>query len=49
MLFRSTKAELSGAYPAESSGVKDIEALRIKTIPSAGTATDEDIDQLTLM
>ena len=48
-VMRLTKAELSGAYPAENSGVKDIEALRIKTIPSAGTATDEDIDQLTLM
>ncbi len=48
-VMRLTKAELSGAYPVENSGVKDIEALRIKTIPSAGTATDEDIDQLTLM
>ena len=37
------------AYPAEQSGVKDIESLRIKSIPSAGTATDEDITQLTLM
>ena len=48
-VMRLTRAELSGAYPAENSGVKDIEALRVKTIPSAGTATDENIDQLTLM
>ena len=48
-VMRLTKAELAGAYPAEQSGVKDIEALRIKSIPSAGTATDEDIDQITLI
>ena len=48
-VMRLTKAELAGAYPAEQSGVKDIESLRIKSIPSAGTATDEDITQLTLM
>ena len=30
-------------------GKLDIESLRIKSIPSAGTATDEDITQLTLM
>lgn len=47
--MRLTKAELAGAYPAEQSGVNDIESLRIKSIPSAGTATDEDITQLTLM
>ncbi|HBJ25157.1 MAG TPA: topoisomerase IV, partial [Ruminococcaceae bacterium] len=48
-VMRLTKAELAGAYPADKSGVKDVEALRIKSIPSAGTATDEDIDQITLM
>ena len=48
-VMRLTKAELAGAYPAEQSGVNDIESLRIKSIPSAGTATDEDITQLTLM
>ncbi len=48
-VMRLTRAELAGAYLAENSGVKDIEALRIKTIPSAGTATDEDIDQIRLI
>ncbi len=48
-VMRLTKAELAGAYPAENSGVKDIEALRIKNIPSAGTATDQDIDQIRLI
>lgn len=48
-VMRLTKAELAGAYLAENSGVKDIEALRIKTIPSAGTATDQDIDQIRLI
>ena len=48
-VMRLTKAELAGAYLAENSGVKDIEALRIKTIPSAGTATDQDIDQMRLI
>ena len=48
-VMRLTKAELAGAYIAENSGVKDIEALRIKTIPSAGTATDQDIDQMRLI
>jgi len=48
-VMRLTKAELSGAYTAEDSGVKDIEALRIKSIPSAGTATDGDIDQMKLI
>ena len=48
-VMRLTKAELAEAYLAENSGVKDIEALRIKTIPSAGTATDQDIDQIRLI
>lgn len=48
-VMRLTRAELAGAYLAENSGVKDIEALRIKTIPSAGTATDQDIDQIRLI
>lgn len=48
-VMRLTRAELAGAYLAENSGVKDIEALRIKTIPSAGTATDEDIDQIRMI
>ncbi len=48
-VMRLTKAELAGAYLAENSGVRDIEALRIKTIPSAGTATDQDIDQIRLI
>ncbi len=48
-VMRLTKAELAGAYLAEESGVKDIEALRIKSIPSAGTATDQDIDQMRLI
>lgn len=48
-VMRLTRAELAGAYLAEESGVKDIEALRIKSIPSAGTATDQDIDQMRLI
>jgi DNA gyrase subunit A len=48
-VMRLTKAELSGAYLAETSALKNPEQYRIKTIPSAGTATDVDIDQIKLI
>ena len=37
-------AEIAAAADASA-----VEALRVKSVPSAGTATDEDIDQITLM
>lgn len=48
-VMRLTKAELSGVYPAESSGLKDLEKYRIKTIPAAGILSDADIDQIKLI
>lgn len=48
-VMRLTRAELSAAYLAEESGVEEREQYRIKTIPSAGTAADIDIDQLKLI
>ncbi len=48
-VMRLTKAELAAAYPSEEATVKNPEAFRIKTIPSAGILADEDIDQLKLI
>ncbi len=49
-VMRLTKgAQLTGAYPAESADIKDPEQYRVKTVPSGGTASDIDIDQLKLI
>lgn len=48
-VMRLTKAELSGAYLAETAGLKDAESYRIKTIPAAGIMSDADIDQIKLI
>lgn len=42
----SKGAELSGAYLAEETDLKQPEDYRIKTIPAAGILSDDDIDQL---
>lgn len=48
-VMRLTKAELAGAYLAESAELKDAESYRVKTIPSAGVVSDADIDQIKLI
>lgn len=48
-VMRLTKAELAGAYLAETAGLKDAESYRIKTIPAAGIMSDADIDQIKLI
>ena len=48
-VMRLTKAELAGAYLAETAELKDAESYRIKTIPAAGIMSDADIDQIKLI
>ncbi|MDE7193404.1 MAG: topoisomerase IV [Oscillospiraceae bacterium] len=48
-VMRLTKAELAGAYLAETAELKDAESYRIKTIPAAGMMSDADIDQIKLI
>lgn len=48
-VMRLTKAELAGAYPADSVEIEDIERFRIKTVPAAGLLSNDDIDQLKLI
>ncbi len=47
-VMRLTKADLAGAYLVENSSLKDPESFRIKSIPSAGTASSQDITQMSL-
>ena len=47
-VMRLTKAELAGAYLMESSNLKDPESYRIKSIPSAGAVSSQDITQMSL-
>ncbi len=47
-VMRLTKAELTGAYLLENSDLNKPDDFRIKSIPSAGTATNKDISQLSL-
>ncbi len=44
-VMRLTKAELSGAYPAKNTEIKDPESFRVKTVPASGYISDIDIDQ----
>lgn len=48
-VMRLTKAELAGAYLADSVETEDIERFRIKTVPAAGLLSNDDIDQLKLI
>ena len=48
-VMRLTKAELAGAYTAESVDIEDIERFRIKTVPAAGLLSDDDVDQMKLI
>lgn len=48
-VMRLTRAELAGAYLAETAGLKYAESYRIKTIPAAGIMSDADIDQIKLI
>ena len=48
-VMRLTKAELASAHLVSESSLKDPEKYRIKSVPSAGVLTDEDVDQLTLL
>ena len=47
-VMRLTKAELAGAYLMESSSLKNPEEFRIKSIPSAGAVSNQDISQMSL-
>ena len=48
-VMRLTKAELAGAYTADSVEIGDIERFRIKTVPAAGLLSDDDVDQMKLI
>ena len=48
-VMRLTKAELAGAYTADSIELEDKEKFRIKTVPAAGLLSDDDIDQMKLV
>ncbi len=48
-VMRLTRAELAGAYPADSVELKEPERFRIKTVPAAGLLSDDDIDQISLI
>lgn len=48
-VMRLTKAELAGAYPAQSVESGELERFRIKTVPAAGLLADDDIDQMKLI
>ena len=48
-VMRLTKAELAGAYLAESVDIEDIERFRIKLVPAAGLMSGDDIDQMRLI
>lgn len=50
-VMRLTKAELASVHQLQENAEDDgkMEQFRIKTIPSAGTVSDEDIDQLKLI
>lgn len=48
-VMRLTKAELAGAYLADSVEIEDIERFRIKTVPAAGMICGDDIDQIRLI
>ena len=48
-VMRLTKAELAGAYTADSVELGDIERFRIKTVPAAGLLSDDDMDQMKLI
>ena len=47
-VMRLTKAELGSARLAADVDIEDIERFRIKNVPAAGIASDEDIDQIKL-
>ncbi len=47
-VMRLTKAELAGAYLMENSNLKNPENFRIKSIPSAGAVSSQDITQMSL-
>lgn len=47
-VMRLTKAELESVQLAESVDAEDIERFRVKTIPSAGILSDDDINQIKL-
>lgn len=48
-VMRLTKAELAGAYLADSVETEEVERFRIKTVPAAGLLSNDDIDQLKLI
>ena len=48
-VMRLTKAELAGAYTADSIELEDKEKFRIKTVPAAGLLSEDDIDQMKLV
>ena len=47
-VMRLTKAELGSVRLAADVDIEDIERFRIKNVPAAGIASDEDIDQIKL-
>lgn len=48
-VMRLTKAELASVQIAQNVDIDDIERFRVKTIPSAGLVSDDDIDQIKII